>query len=424
MPTKDFLWIAYEGSELEAQFASLKPALQSALQSLAGVKLLDLYVSDLLNERLTALYDYTAQYDLWVFRHLTASHAGEETQAVQAHNAKGQCHRTNDIMRTLTARSAVFLPLNFLAGVFGRYFCSEFQIHAGAYPRDTVFGGPWAVWCSSLRGWPATSGASATSTCSAQHRDVSAPRCAGDTRRMGSITTLRYARTQCAEVPCLAQSPRLDRNHPMDLKPLVTLLAIVNPLAIVPFFIHYTQSFSEAQRRNTVQVSSLSAFVVIAVSALAGLQILEFFGISLASFQVGGGMLLLTSALNMLNAQPAEAKTSSHELEDGVEKAAMGASIAVVPLTIPLLTGPATMSTVVIYAEKAKTVLQMATLVGYGVVVALATALCFSLAQPIARVLGKTGINVMTRLMGLILAALAVEVMSDGLTKLFPVLGH
>ena len=171
-------------------------------------------------------------------------------------------------------------------------------------------------------------------------------------------------------------------------------------------------------------MSSISAFVVIAISALAGLQILEFFGISLASFQVGGGMLLLTSALNMLNAQPAEAKTSSHELQDGVEKAAMGASIAVVPLTIPLLTGPATMSTVVIYADKAKTVLQMGTLVGYGVVVALATALCFSLAQPIARVLGKTGINVMTRLMGLILAALAVEVMSDGLTKLFPVLAH
>jgi multiple antibiotic resistance protein len=211
----------------------------------------------------------------------------------------------------------------------------------------------------------------------------------------------------------------------MDLKPLITLLAIVNPLAIVPFFIHYTQGFDREQRGKTVVISSFSAFVVIAVSALAGLQILEFFGISLASFQVGGGMLLLTSALNMLNAQPAEAKTSSHELEDGAEKAAMGASIAVVPLTIPLLTGPATMSTVVIYADKAKTILQLTTLVGYGVVVALATALCFSLAQPIARVLGKTGINVMTRLMGLILAALAVEVMSDGLTKLFPALaGH
>ena len=208
----------------------------------------------------------------------------------------------------------------------------------------------------------------------------------------------------------------------MDFKPLVTLLAIVNPLAIVPFFIHYTQGFSTPQRQRTVVVASFSAFVVIAVSALLGLQILEFFGISLASFQVGGGLLLLISAMNMLNAQPAEAKPQTNELEDGAAKAARGASIAVVPLTIPLLTGPATMSTVVIYAEKAKTFLQLGTLVGYGLVIGLATALCFSLAEPISRVLGKTGINVMTRLMGLILAALAVEVMADGLGKLFPVL--
>ncbi len=208
----------------------------------------------------------------------------------------------------------------------------------------------------------------------------------------------------------------------MDFKPLITLLAIVNPLAIVPFFIHYTEGFSDAQRRHTIRVSAFSCFVVIAVCALAGLHILDFFGISLASFQVGGGMLLLTSALNMLNARPAEAKITTHEMDDGAEKAARGASIAVVPLTIPLLTGPACMSTVVIYAEKAKTFFQLGTLVGYGVFIALATALCFSLAEPIARVLGKTGINVMTRLMGLILAALSVEVMSDGLTQLFPAL--
>ncbi len=208
----------------------------------------------------------------------------------------------------------------------------------------------------------------------------------------------------------------------MDFKPLLTLLAIVNPLAIVPFFIHYTQSFSDAQRKRTIWVSSFSVFVVIAVSALLGLQILEFFNISLASFQVGGGLLLMTSSLNMLNAQPAEAKSTATELQDASERAAVGASIAVVPLAIPLLTGPASMSTVVIYADKAKTFWQLATLVGYGVVIGLATALCFALAGPIARVLGKTGINVMTRLMGLILAALAVEVMADGLHKLFPVL--
>ena len=208
----------------------------------------------------------------------------------------------------------------------------------------------------------------------------------------------------------------------MDFKPLVTLLAIVNPLAIVPFFIHYTQGFTRAQRRETIWTASFAAFVVIASSALLGIQLLDFFSISLASFQVGGGMLLLTSAINMLNAQPAEAKPHTREMEEGAAKAAMGASIAVVPLTIPLLTGPATISTVVIYAEKAKTFWQLATLVGYGVVIGLATAVCFALADPIARVLGRTGINVMTRLMGLILAALAVEVMTDGLHKLFPVL--
>jgi multiple antibiotic resistance protein len=210
----------------------------------------------------------------------------------------------------------------------------------------------------------------------------------------------------------------------LDFKPLITLLAVVNPLAAVPFFIHYTQGFSREQRRRTVLVSAFTAFAVIALSALIGLQLLAFFGISLASFQVGGGMLLLTSSLAMLNAQPAEARASAGEVQDAEAKAAIGASIAVVPLTIPLLTGPATMSTVVIYAEKARDAWQLGALVGYGVIVGLATALCFSLASPIRRVLGQTGINVMTRLMGLILAALAVEVMADGLVKLFPALAH
>ncbi|MET0544079.1 MAG: MarC family protein [Variovorax sp.] len=211
----------------------------------------------------------------------------------------------------------------------------------------------------------------------------------------------------------------------MDLiKPLITLLAIVNPLAIVPFFIHYTQGFTEGQRRRTVIVSSFSAFLVIGISALLGLQLLGFFGISIASFQVGGGLLLLISSLSMLNAQPAEHKTTSEEIRATEVKASLGASIAVVPLTIPLLTGPATMSTVVIYAEKTQHLWQLLVLVGYGAVIALATAGAFSLAEPIARVLGKTGINIMTRLMGLILAALAVEVMADGLGKLFPMLGR
>ena len=113
----------------------------------------------------------------------------------------------------------------------------------------------------------------------------------------------------------------------MDFKPLVTLLAIVNPLAIVPFFIHYTEGFSKPQRQRTVVVASFSAFIVIATSALLGLRILEFFSISLASFQVGGGMLLMISSMNMLNAQPAEASPLNNEYKDGAEKAAQSASM-------------------------------------------------------------------------------------------------
>jgi multiple antibiotic resistance protein len=207
----------------------------------------------------------------------------------------------------------------------------------------------------------------------------------------------------------------------MDLlKPLVALLAIVNPVGVVPFFIHFTQALSPAERQRTIRVAAFTAFLVIAVSALAGLKIIEFFGISIASFQVGGGLLLLMSALSMLNAQPAESKRG--DLREGGQKAGQGASVAVVPLAIPLLTGPATISTMVIYSQRTRHWWEVAVLVGYGVVVAAATYLAFSASGHIARLLGRTGINIMTRLMGLILAALAVEIMADGLVKLFPVL--
>ncbi|MCF8150747.1 MAG: NAAT family transporter [Burkholderiaceae bacterium] len=206
------------------------------------------------------------------------------------------------------------------------------------------------------------------------------------------------------------------------IKPLITLLAIVNPIGVIPFYIHFTRSFSPEQRRKTIRTAAFAVFVVIAASALMGLKILEYFGITLASFQVGGGLLLLMSAIQMLQAEPAESKAS--DVDEGASRADSGASIAVVPLTIPLLTGPAAISTVVIYAEKAKSFWHLGTLLMYGLIIGLATWAALSMAGRIARFMGQTGINVMTRLMGLILAAIAVEVMSDGLIKLFPILGR
>jgi multiple antibiotic resistance protein len=204
------------------------------------------------------------------------------------------------------------------------------------------------------------------------------------------------------------------------LKPLLTLLAVLNPIGVIPFFIHFTAHLTPAQRRRTIWVSTLTVFLVIATSALAGLQLLRFFGISIASFQVGGGVLLLINAVQMLNAKPAD--SSDHDLSQATEKLDAGDSVAVSPLAVPLITGPATISTMVIYAEKSQGFGDQALLVGYAVVGALATFACLFASTRITRILGQTGINVMTRLMGLVLAAIGVEIMADGLGKLFPAL--
>ena len=206
------------------------------------------------------------------------------------------------------------------------------------------------------------------------------------------------------------------------LKQLITLLAVLNPIGVIPFFIHFTRNLNPAQRRRTIWVSSLTVFAVIAVSALAGLRLLEFFGISLASFQVGGGILLLINAVQMLNAEPAD--SNPREVAAASQRVDVGDSVAVSPLTIPLLTGPATISTMVIYAQQTRGWTDNAVLVGYGVVGGAVTFAAFAGAERISRLLGETGINVLTRIMGLVLAAVGVEIMADGLTKLFPALAR
>jgi len=205
------------------------------------------------------------------------------------------------------------------------------------------------------------------------------------------------------------------------LKQLITLLAVLNPIGVIPFFIHFTRGLNPAQRHRTVWVCSLTVFAVIAVSALAGLRLLEFFGISLASFQVGGGVLLLINAVQMLNAEPAD--SSPREVAAASEKLDAGDSVAVSPLTIPLLTGPATLSTMVIYSQQARGAGDLALLVGYGAIGAAVTFGAFAGAERITRLLGQTGINVLTRVMGLVLAAVGVEIMAAGLLTLLPGLG-
>jgi len=205
-----------------------------------------------------------------------------------------------------------------------------------------------------------------------------------------------------------------------SFKTFISLLALVNPLGAIPFFISFTVSNTRAERRKIVRIASITVATVIAFTTLLGQQVINFFGISVNSFQVGGGLVMLLMAISMINAQPGGMKTTPEEAVEGESKE----NIAVVPLAIPLLAGPGTISTVIIYADKSDGFIGLISLIGSGVAIAVVTFVALSAADPISRILGRTGINVATRLMGLMLAALGVELIVDGLTALIPALRH
>ncbi len=192
-------------------------------------------------------------------------------------------------------------------------------------------------------------------------------------------------------------------------KIFITLAALINPFGAIPAFIGLTEGQSRGDRRRTARTAALATFIVIAVTAIAGQYLLAGFGITVPSLQVGGGVLLFIVAISMFNAQPAPSRTTPEEADEAAERA----NIAVVPLTIPLLTGPGTVSTVIIYADQGTSTVLM--LLGAGVLMGALVWLAFSLAEPISRLAGRTGLNIMTRLMGLVLAALAVEFIAAGI---------
>ncbi|MCA8434265.1 MarC family protein [Burkholderia seminalis] len=205
----------------------------------------------------------------------------------------------------------------------------------------------------------------------------------------------------------------------MDLlKSFISLLALINPVGAVPFFLSLTAQQTDGERRRTIRIASVSVFCVMTVTALLGQQIINFFGISVGSLEVGGGIIMLLMAINMLNAQIGNTRSTPEERHE----AELKDNIAVVPLAIPLLTGPGSISTVIIYAANAHHWYEQAGLVAIGAALAFLCFVAMRLAEPIANWIGRTGINIATRLMGLMLSALAVEFIVNGLRALLPAL--
>ncbi len=198
----------------------------------------------------------------------------------------------------------------------------------------------------------------------------------------------------------------------------VTLTAVLDPFLAIPFFLALTADADAVRRRTLARAVVWTVFGVLAVSALLGERLLGWIGASLPAFRVGGGLVLLLMALAMLNAEAGGVRQTRAEAQE----LSSGEVSGVVPLAVPLLAGPGAISTTILAAEPGGAA-HRAAIVGCIAAACAITWLALAAAEPLGRRLGTTGLNVATRLLGLLLAAFAIETMAEGLRGLFPALG-
>jgi multiple antibiotic resistance protein len=199
------------------------------------------------------------------------------------------------------------------------------------------------------------------------------------------------------------------------LRFVVTLTAVLDPFLAVPIFVSATAGYRASQRKRLARVVTITVFLVLGGAALFGEGLLRLLGASLPAFQVGGGLVLLLMALAMLNAHVGDIRQTPAEAREMKEREYGG----VVPLAVPLLAGPGAIGTSIIAAQHGGVPHQAALLVCILLVSAVLW-LVLHLAQAMASRMGNTGLNIASRLLGLLLAAIAIQTMAGGLRELFP----
>ena len=202
------------------------------------------------------------------------------------------------------------------------------------------------------------------------------------------------------------------------IKIFTALIAIVDPIGAVPIVVSLTAGMSEKERRSIAPATGLAVGVILVSSALFGKFILSFFGISIGSFKVGGGIIILLMAVAMMQAHFVPGRQTTEEYQEAEEKK----SIAVVPIAMPLLAGPAAISAVIVYSQAPYEPLHISIIALICILVAFLTWALLRAAGTISRVMSRTAINIVTRLMGLLLAAISVELITGGLAQIFPAL--
>lgn len=205
---------------------------------------------------------------------------------------------------------------------------------------------------------------------------------------------------------------------PHYIKIATGFFCLLNPFVLIPVFLSLTSGMTRAQRMKTALTTAVSIFIIMAIAIFTGNQVLELFGITVNDFRIAGGILIMLMSISMVQAKEKEHRYTKKEHEEAKEKSADD-NIAVVPLAIPLMAGPASISVAIIEAGICNTVLSrsilMAIIAGLCVVLWIA----MILGERIGRFLGHTGQQVLSRIMGLILLALSVEFLITGIKNAF-----
>jgi multiple antibiotic resistance protein len=197
------------------------------------------------------------------------------------------------------------------------------------------------------------------------------------------------------------------------------VLFVVDPFAAVPIFLAITAGDSADKRRQMAARASLAAFVALTLFALAGGVIFQIFGISLGAFEIAGGIMLLLMAIDMMRATPSRTRSTEEEQRESAVKE----DVAIVPLAVPMLAGPGAIATAMVLMKRAAWHLVPTAIVLASI--ALTCGITWAVLRGAARAqqfLKKTTLHVLERVMGLLLAAVAIEFMIGGLRDVWPAL--
>lgn len=198
------------------------------------------------------------------------------------------------------------------------------------------------------------------------------------------------------------------------IKSFLTLFTIIDPIGGVPFFLSITAGYSEEEKKKIALRASFTAFLTLLIFLWIGEYLLSFFQISVSSFKIAGGILLFLIAIEMLFGKTTQVKTTEKETLKVKEKE----DISIVPLGIPYLAGPGAITTTIIFSETSGISIKLA-LSGIIFLVLLVTFVIFSKSSKISKLLGELGTKAIVRILGLILASIAIEYITTGLKEIF-----